>query len=218
MSDIKNWKNLLAEEKAKDYFKKIITEIELQRSAGKTIFPNNSDIFNAFKLTPFEDVRVVIIGQDPYHGIGQAHGLAFSVLDGVPKPPSLVNIFKEIRDDLKVEIPESGNLTFWAQQGVFLLNSCLSVVKDQAGSHSQLGWQKFTDQVIKILSEHKENLVFMLWGSFAISKKELISDKHLVLTAPHPSPLSAYRGFLGCKHFSKANEYLKDQSINWGKI
>lgn len=215
MSDTKTWKELLAAEKQKDYFQEILNVIKSQRESGKVIFPANSDMFNAFKFTEFNDVKVVIIGQDPYHGVGQAHGLSFSVLDGVSKPPSLINIFKEIESDLGLKAPQSGNLTYLAKQGVFLLNACLSVVKDTPGSHSKLGWQIFTDEVIKILSAEKENLVFLLWGAYAINKKDLISDKHLILTAPHPSPLSAHRGFLGCKHFSKTNEYLNDKKINW---
>lgn len=212
MSDI-SWEYLLKEEKSKLYFKNILSEIENQRKT-KTIFPSNENIFNVFKLTPFEKVKVVIIGQDPYHGIGQAHGLAFSVLENTKIPPSLANIFKEIKTDLNLE-NNSGDLTYWAKQGVFLLNSCLSVIENKPGSHSKLGWQIFTDFVIKLLSDKKENLVFLLWGSYAISKKNLISDKHLILTSPHPSPLSAYRGFLGCKHFSQTNNYLKEKII-WG--
>jgi uracil-DNA glycosylase len=161
-------------------------------------------------LCPFDKVKVVILGQDPYHGPGQAHGLCFSVADGITLPPSLVNIFKEIRDDLQIPVPKSGNLERWANQGVMLLNATLTVRAQQAGSHQKKGWEQFTDEVIRLLATEKEHLVFMLWGSYAQKKGAVISpDRHLILQSPHPSPLSAHRGFLGNRHFSKANEYLK---------
>ena len=184
------------------------------------IYPSSENTFNAFKLCPLDQVRVVILGQDPYHSPNQAHGLCFSVQAGVKTPPSLVNIFKELNQDLGIPISKNGDLTKWAEQGVFLLNTCLSVRADEAGSHFNQGWEIFTDQVIKIINEKKKNIVFMLWGAPARRKAEMIDrSKHLVLEAPHPSPLSAHRGFLGCKHFSKANEYLKKhgfKEIDWG--
>jgi len=187
--------------------------------AGKTIYPPGSLIFNAFNTTPIDNVKVVILGQDPYHGPGQAHGLCFSVSDGVPPPPSLVNIFKELSSDTGVAIPNHGNLTKWAEQGVLLLNASLTVRAAEPMSHSQIGWAEFTNNVIKKISEQKEHVVFMLWGKFAQEKQVLIDEtKHLVLKAAHPSPLSAYNGFFGCRHFSKANEYLVRNGIdpvNW---
>ncbi len=184
-----------------------------------TIYPSSENTFNAFRLCPLDKLKVVILGQDPYHGPNQAHGLCFSVQQGVDKPPSLVNIFKELNQDLGMTIPKQGDLSSWAKQGVFLLNTCLSVRAHQAGSHFNQGWEIFTDKVIQVINEKKQNVVFMLWGSPARRKAEMIdSSKHLILEAPHPSPLSAHRGFLGCKHFSKANEYLKAhglQEIDW---
>jgi uracil-DNA glycosylase len=183
------------------------------------VFPPGSLIFNAFNHTPFDQVKVVILGQDPYHGAGQAHGLCFSVPDGVPAPPSLVNIFKEIRADLGISPSASGNLTRWADQGVLLLNATLTVRENQAGSHQGKGWEQFTDAAIRALSENREGLIFLLWGNFAIAKIELIdASKHFILTAPHPSPLSASRGFFGCHHFSQVNTLLKQmgkEEINW---
>jgi len=177
---------------------------------SKKIFPKPENVFKAFWLTPFSQVKAVILGQDPYHGDGQAHGLCFSVPSGVPLPPSLQNIYKEIESDLGIKKDfKSGNLESWAQQGVFLLNAILTVVAHNPASHQKKGWENFTDAVIKTISDKRENVVFMLWGNYARSKRNLIdSRKHLILEAPHPSPLSAYAGFFGCKHFSKCNEYL----------
>lgn len=207
------WKEVLREEFEKPYFSNLREWVRDQYRSS-TVFPPAKLIFNAFDSCPFDKVKVVILGQDPYHGPGQAHGLCFSVNDGVPFPPSLQNIFKEIADDLQKPIPKSGNLTHWANQGVLLLNATLTVQKDKAGSHQNKGWEEFTDATIKILAEKKSNLVFLLWGSFAQKKEILIPpNKHLVLKSAHPSPLSAYRGFLGNKHFSKTNEYLHSQGI-----
>ena len=183
------------------------------------VFPRGKEIFNAFNLCPFDKLKVVILGQDPYHGEGQAHGLSFSVKPGIPFPPSLLNIFKEIKADLGKDMPANGDLSRWAKQGVFLLNATLTVRANQAGSHQKKGWEEFTDSVIQAISDQKEHVVFLLWGAYAQKKELLIdSDKHLILKAPHPSPLSAHRGFLGCGHFSKANEYLNSKGIrpiNW---
>ena len=179
------------------------------------IFPKGEHIFNAFDLTPFDRLKVVILGQDPYHGPGQAHGLAFSVMDGIRHPPSLRNIFKELKNDVGIEIPKNGNLEKWAQQGVLLLNSCLTVREREAASHKNQGWEEFTDGVIRIISEQKEHVVFILWGNFAQQKRVLIDEsKHHVLTATHPSPFSADRGFFGSRHFSRTNEYLKKHQIH----
>lgn len=203
-----SWKQILANEWNKDYFVKL-TDFIRNEYATTSIFPPGKDIFAAFNATPFNDVKVVIIGQDPYHDVNQANGLCFSVNDGIPFPPSLLNIFKEIHDDLGTPIPQSGDLSRWAKQGVLLLNSTLTVRAHCAGSHQNKGWEEFTDEVILKLAEQKENIVFILWGSYAIKKGAFINRmKHLVLTSPHPSPLSAYRGFFGNKHFSKTNEYL----------
>ncbi|MBE0648217.1 MAG: uracil-DNA glycosylase [Bacteroidales bacterium] len=183
------------------------------------VFPPGSLIFNAFNHTPFDKVNVVILGQDPYHGFGQAHGLCFSVPDGIQPPPSLVNIFKEIKNDLGIPPPAHGNLTRWADQGILLLNATLTVRENQAGSHQGKGWEQFTDAAIRALSEKREGLIFLLWGNFAIAKRELIDvAKHVILTAPHPSPLSASRGFFGCGHFSQVNTLLKkmgQDEIDW---
>ena len=179
-----------------------------------TVYPDMYDLYNCFRYTPFANVKAVILGQDPYHNVGQAHGLCFSVQDGIDKPPSLENIFKELRTDIGCDIPKSGNLTKWAKEGVLLLNTSLSVRAHQANSHSKCGWAWFTDSVIKLISEEKENVVFILWGGNARSKKPLIDTaKHLVLESVHPSPLSAYNGFFGCKHFSKTNEYLTQNGL-----
>lgn len=203
-----SWKQILANEWNKDYFVKL-TDFIRNEYATTSVFPPGKDIFAAFNATPFNDVKVVIIGQDPYHDVNQANGLCFSVNDGIPFPPSLLNIFKEIHDDLGTPIPQSGDLSRWAKQGVLLLNSTLTVRAHCAGSHQNKGWEEFTDEVILKLAEQKENIVFILWGSYAIKKGAFINRiKHLVLTSPHPSPLSAYRGFFGNKHFSKTNEYL----------
>ncbi len=214
-----SWKEVLKEEFEKTYFQHIITFLRTEKALGKIIYPPGPLIFNAFKQTPFDKVEVVLLGQDPYHNKGQAHGLCFSVPDGVPKPPSLVNIFKELKNDLGIEIPESGNLTKWAQQGLLLLNASLTVRQNEPGSHAQTGWLQFTDNVIKKISEQKEGIVFLLWGKFAQEKQSLIDEtKHYVLKAAHPSPYSANNGFFGCKHFSKTNELLMQQHktpIDW---
>ena len=203
-----SWHEVLKDEFEKPYFS-ILTDFVRKEYKTKTVFPPAKLIFNAFDLCPFNKVKVVIIGQDPYHGYGQAHGLCFSVNDGVQFPPSLVNIFKEIERDLQIPFPASGNLERWAKQGVFLLNATLTVLAGSAGSHQNKGWEEFTDSVIKKISDQKEHVVFMLWGSYAQKKGAVIdSKKHLILKAVHPSPLSAYRGFIGCGHFSMANNYL----------
>ena len=213
------WKAVLADEFDKAYFQQIRYLLLAAKRDGKVIFPPGSQIFNAYNLTPFEQVKVVILGQDPYHGPGQAHGLCFSVPEGVKPPPSLVNIFKEQEKDLGIPRPAHGNLETWARQAVFLLNAMLTVESGKPGSHQQIGWQYFTDATIKALSENKEHLVFLLWGAFAQKKAELIdAGKHLILQAAHPSPFSADRGFFGCRHFSKANTYLQEhgmQKIDW---
>lgn len=193
--------------------------LKTQKQANKIILPPLDERFKAFELTPFEQVNVVILGQDPYHNEGQAHGLSFSVPDGVKAPPSLKNIYQELHADLGITPSNSGNLTHWAQQGVLLLNSVLTVEKNTPGAHSKSGWSDFTDGIIDTLNAQKQNVVFLLWGAHAQQKSALIdTDKHLVLTAAHPSPFSAHKGFFGCKHFSKANDYLKmhnQQPINW---
>lgn len=203
-----SWKKRLQTEFDKDYFTRL-TDFVREEYKQTTVYPPGKFIFNAFNLCPFEQVKVVIIGQDPYHGPGQAHGLCFSVNDGIAFPPSLVNIFKEIQSDTNSPIPTSGNLTRWAEQGVLLLNATLTVRAHQAGSHQRKGWEEFTDAAIRILAEEKEHLVFILWGSYAQKKGAFINrDKHLVLASAHPSPLSAYNGFFGNKHFSRTNDYL----------
>ncbi|HQG55744.1 MAG TPA: uracil-DNA glycosylase, partial [Bacteroidales bacterium] len=195
------------------YFLRLVDFVK-EEYRTRTIYPPGSLIFNAFNLCPFDKVKAVIIGQDPYHGPGQAHGLCFSVRDGVPFPPSLVNIFKEIHDDLGIPVPKSGNLERWARQGVLLLNAILTVRANQAGSHQGKGWEQFTDAVIKILNEEKNNLVFFLWGAYAQNKGAVIDKtRHLVLESVHPSPLSAAKGFFGNRHFSKCNEYLTMHGI-----
>ncbi len=213
-----SWKEILSNEFDKNYFTHLVSFIKEERQKH-TIYPKGKDYFRAFDACPFKKVNVVILGQDPYHGERQANGLCFSVDDGMRFPPSLLNIFKEIESDLGIAMPKSGNLEKWAQQGVLLLNATLTVRANQAGSHQNKGWEEFTDAVIKKLSDERENLVFMLWGSYAQKKGAVIDkNKHCVLTSPHPSPLSAHRGFLGNKHFSKANEYLKSVGktpINW---
>jgi uracil-DNA glycosylase len=202
------WKEVLAPEFEKDYFIRL-TDFVRQEYQTTTVYPPGKLIFNAFNLCPYNKVKVVIIGQDPYHGPGQAHGLCFSVNDGVPFPPSLQNIFKEIHDDLGTPIPATGNLTRWAEQGVLMLNATLTVRAHQAGSHQRKGWEEFTDAAIRALAEKRKHLVFILWGSYAQKKGAFIDrNKHLVLTSVHPSPLSAYNGFFGNRHFSRANEYL----------
>lgn len=203
-----SWKQVLQDEFNKPYFH-TLTEFVRGAYQSKTIFPPPKQIFAAFNACPFPDVRVVILGQDPYHGPGQANGLCFSVGEGVRIPPSLQNMYKEIVADVGGEMPVTGDLSHWAEQGVLLLNATLTVEAHQAGSHQNKGWEAFTDAVVKALSEQREGLVFLLWGSYAQKKGAVIdTSKHLVLTAPHPSPLSAHRGFFGCKHFSKTNDYL----------
>lgn len=210
-----SWKEILHDEFEKPYFQNIPDHLTTEKAQGKIIYPPGSLIFNAFNTTPFDKVKVVILGQDPYHGPNQAHGLCFSVQNGVPPPPSLVNIFKELKDDIGMSIPNHGNLTKWAGQGVFLLNASLTVRAGEPMSHSKIGWATFTDSVIQTISAKKQHVVFLLWGKFAQDKRVLIDEtKHLVLRAAHPSPLSAHNGFFGCKHFSKANEYLMNKGIS----
>jgi uracil-DNA glycosylase len=214
-----SWKSVLAHEFSQDYFKQIRSYIISEKEKGKTIFPPGKLIFNAFNLTPFYKVNVVIIGQDPYHGHGQAHGLSFSVPYGVKIPPSLQNIYKELAQDVNFNIPNHGNLEHWAQQGVLLLNAVLTVNDGEPASHKAAGWENFTNAVIYHLSKQSENIVFLLWGRFAQEKELLIDQsKHLVLKAAHPSPFSAYQGFMGCKHFSITNKYLIENNkapIDW---
>lgn len=213
-----SWKTVLEDEFKKPYFQELAGFVKEEYMARK-VFPHPRNVFWAFELCPLDQVKVVILGQDPYHGPGQAHGLCFSVNDGVQIPPSLVNIYKEIEDDLGFKMPNSGNLDRWAKQGVLLLNATLTVRAHQAASHQNKGWEEFTDAVIRLISDKKEHVVFILWGSFAQSKASMIdSGKHLILRSPHPSPLSAHRGFFGCRHFSKTNEYLKSvglKEIDW---
>lgn len=213
-----SWKEVLKNEFEKDYFK-ILTDFVRNEYKTKTIYPLASKIFSAFDYTLFDDVKVVLIGQDPYHGIGQANGLSFSVADGIKLPPSLQNIYKELNDDLGIGISTSGNLETWAKQGVLLLNATLTVEASKAGSHQKKGWEIFTDAVIQKLSDQKENLVFILWGAYAQKKGAKIDrNKHFVIESAHPSPLGAYRGFWGSKPFSKTNDFLKSknlQPINW---
>ncbi|MDH6354108.1 uracil-DNA glycosylase [Dysgonomonas sp. PH5-45] len=209
----KTWKTALSSEFEKPYFVQL-TDFVRNEYRTKKIFPPAKLIFNAFDHTPFDKVKVVILGQDPYHNDGQAHGLCFSVNDGIQYPPSLLNIFKEIQGDLGTPVPPSGNLTRWADQGVLLLNATLTVQAHMAGSHQNKGWETFTDAAIQKLAEQRQGLVFMLWGSYAQKKAALIDQqKHLILQSPHPSPLSAHRGFFGNKHFSKANQYLVSKGI-----
>lgn len=213
-----SWKAVLREEFDKEYFSRIAAFLHKEKNEGKTIYPPGPLIFNAFRLTPFDKVKVVILGQDPYHGPGQAHGLSFSVRDGIPLPPSLQNIYKEVTGDTGSLQPKSGDLTRWAVQGVFLLNSVLTVRAGEPTSHGSIGWQTFTDAVIKTISDKKESVVFMLWGNYARNKKPLIdTSRHLVLEAAHPSPL-ARGAFFGCRHFSQANRYLianGQTPVNW---
>jgi len=205
-----SWHARLSAEFQAPYFIELRKTVREAYTRGEPIFPAPQNVFRAFELCPFDAVKVVILGQDPYHGKGQAHGLCFSVPEGVRTPPSLQNIYKEIKSDLGIEVPDSGDLTRWAKQGVLLLNATLTVREGAAGSHQGLGWETFTDAVIKKISDEKEHVVFLLWGRYAQSKSVLIDQKkHCVLEAPHPSPLSAYAGFFGSKHFSKTNEYLK---------
>ncbi len=209
-----SWKEVLKDEFVKDYFLHLTTFLKAERATKKIIYPPGPLIFNAFEKTPFDKVKVVILGQDPYHNPGQAHGLSFSVPDGVPPPPSLKNIFKELHDDLGIPIPKNGNLEKWAQQGVLLLNTSLTVRENEPGSHSRIGWITFTNEVIRKISNQKSRIVFLLWGNYAHEKQELIDEgKHFVLKAAHPSPLSAHRGFFGCRHFSATNQILMQEGI-----
>lgn len=214
-----SWKNVLQTEFKKEYFGNLADFLKTEIAAGKTIYPKGSNIFNAFKETPFEKVKVVIIGQDPYHNPEQAHGLCFSVPSGITLPPSLKNIFKELKSDIGLKEPSSGDLTAWARQGVLLLNSSLTVRKNEPTSHSKIGWERFTNRIIELISEKREGIIFLLWGTYARSKQIFIDPKkHFILTAAHPSPLSAHNGFFGCRHFSQTNELLIKQGkspIDW---
>ncbi len=214
-----SWKEVLAEEFSKDYFARLTTFVKEEYGGATPIYPPARLIFNAFDHCPFDKVKVVILGQDPYHGAGQANGLCFSVNKGIPFPPSLLNIFKEIENDLGTPIPQDGDLTRWSDQGVLLLNATLTVRAAQAGSHQKRGWEEFTDAAIRELASRRSGIVFILWGSYAQKKGAFIDrSKHLVLSSPHPSPLSAYQGFFGNHHFSTANKYLKEQGeseITW---
>lgn len=214
------WQEVLGPVKRADFFQQLMARIDAERAAGKAIYPPASEVFNAFTLTPLDNVKVVILGQDPYHGPGQAHGLCFSVQSGVKTPPSLVNIYKELAQDIEgFHVPEHGNLTAWAEQGVLLLNTVLTVEQGKAHSHAKWGWETFTDAVIKSVNDTQHGVVFLLWGSHAQKKGQNIdTQKHYVLNAPHPSPLSAHRGFLGCRHFSQTNKLLSQQGktpVNW---
>lgn len=209
-----SWKEVLRDEFSKTYFSQIVHHLKTEKQQGKIIYPAGSLIFNALDKTPVHKVKAVIIGQDPYHGPRQAHGLCFSVQHGVQPPPSLVNIFKELENDIGMRMPKHGNLEKWSEQGVLLLNASLTVRAQEPMSHSKLGWNFFTDTIIKKVSELRKNIVFMLWGKFAQEKKSLIDEtKHFILRAAHPSPLSANNGFFGCRHFSKANQYLMEHGI-----
>lgn len=214
-----SWQQQVGTYLASESMQSLANFIRQERAKGKQIFPPNAQLFAALNATPFEAVKVVILGQDPYHGPGQAHGLSFSVPDGVPPPPSLVNMFKELSREYGTPMPQSGNLTSWASQGVLLLNSVMSVENGMPGSHKDKGWEGFTDLIIQQLAHKRQGIVFMLWGAYAKEKGKIInSQQHCVLRAPHPSPLSAYRGFIGCGHFSAANRYLQGrgiQPINW---
>ena len=213
------WAAVLGEEKTQPYFQAILRYLETERAAGKTIYPEKHNIFNALKYTDFQEVRVVILGQDPYHGQGQAHGLSFSVQPGVPIPPSLRNMYQELNNDLGIPPAKHGCLVPWAQQGVLLLNTVLTVEQSKPQSHAEIGWQTFTDKIIQALNEHRQNIVFLLWGANAKRKRDLIDPTtHHILQSTHPSPLSAHRGFLGCRHFSKTNEILRNTGqteIDW---
>ena len=214
-----SWLEYLASEFAQDYMLELRAFLQQRKAAGATIYPPGKKIFNALNSTPFSQVKVVIIGQDPYHGAGQAHGLSFSVPHGITVPPSLRNIYKELNSDVGFIAPGHGCLSAWAKQGVLLLNSVLTVEHSQAGTHQNKGWEKFTDRIIQLLNSERTALVFMLWGAYAQRKAMIVdTSRHCVLTAPHPSPLSAHRGFLGCRHFSKANQWLQQHeqtAIDW---
>ena len=217
-----NWMKIVGDEFNQSYMAELATFLQQEKTQGRVIYPHEEDTFAALNTTPFEKVKVVILGQDPYHGEGQAHGLAFSVRTGVALPPSLINIYKEIERDYAVKMPRQGDLTAWAKQGVLLLNATLTVQAANAGSHQGRGWEKFTDAIIRALNERAHNIVFILWGAYAQKKGAIINrEKHLVLQAPHPSPLSAHRGFLGCGHFRKANDYLQQHGltpIDWTRV
>lgn len=209
-----SWKKVLSSEFNTPYFEEL-KQFLVEEKKSYTIYPKGDDIFRAFNTTPFDKVKVVILGQDPYHGDGQAHGLSFSVKKGVKLPPSLKNIYKELKEDVDFEIPEHGELLSWAEQGVLLLNATLTVRAKQAGSHQKKGWEQFTDAAIKALNDNKEKIVFILWGRYAQDKGRFINrEKHFVLESAHPSPFSAYNGFFGCKHFSKTNDYLSQNGLN----
>ena len=214
-----SWLQALAGEFEQDYMRQLGSFLRAEKAARRVIYPPGGQMFNAFRHTPLPEVKVVILGQDPYHGPGQAHGLCFSVAEGVPIPPSLQNIYREIEQDLGVRMPLHGCLTSWAEQGVLLLNSVLSVRRGQAASHQGHGWERFTDRVIAVINEQRQGVVFMLWGSYAQRKGAMVdAARHLLLSAPHPSPLSASRGFFGCRHFSRANDYLQQRGqtpIQW---
>ena len=216
---MKTWTDVIGQEKEKPYFKHILQQVHQERLAGKTIYPPQDEVFNAFKYTAFDEVKVVILGQDPYHGPNQAHGLAFSVNYGIKTPPSLLNMYKELHDDLGLYIPNNGFLEKWAKQGVLLLNTSLTVRDSEANSHSKIGWQTFTDNIIKKLNEREKPIIFILWGNNAKAKEKFIdTNKHYILKGAHPSPLSANRGFFGCKHFSEVNRILKElkeKEIDW---
>jgi uracil-DNA glycosylase len=204
-----SWKKVLASEFEKPYFTQLVQFLRQEKKAGKVIYPPGPDIFSAFSHTPFSKVKVLLLGQDPYHGAGQAHGLCFSVRKGIKPPPSLQNIYKELQQDVGFNPPTHGELTKWAEQGVFMLNASLTVEEGKPMSHSQIGWALFTDHIIELLSREKKGLVFLLWGRFAQEKAKLINEQqHCILKAAHPSPFSAYNGFFGCKHFSQTNDYL----------
>lgn len=214
-----SWKARLEGEFSKDYMINLRNFLIERKRARAVIYPPGEKIFNALNSTPFDQVRVVVLGQDPYHGPGQAHGLCFSVQLGVPTPPSLLNIFKEIENDLGLPSPDHGYLKHWAEQGVLLLNAVLTVERGLAGAHQGRGWEQFTDQIVRLLNAEREGLVFLLWGNYALKKGSVIDrNRHLVLTAPHPSPLSASRGFFGCRHFSRSNQWLEQKGfapIDW---
>ncbi|RQW63000.1 uracil-DNA glycosylase [Vibrio viridaestus] len=215
MTNLTTWHDVIGAEKEQPYFQQIMAFVESERNKGKIIYPAARDVFNAFRFTEFSDIKVVILGQDPYHGPNQAHGLCFSVLPNVKTPPSLVNMYKELASDIdEFQIPNHGYLQSWAEQGVLLLNTVLTVEQGQAHSHANCGWETFTDKVIATINESRENVVFLLWGAHAQKKGRIIDkSKHHVLMAPHPSPLSAHRGFLGCGHFSKTNQILVQQGL-----
>ncbi|MGL5007481.1 MAG: uracil-DNA glycosylase [Plesiomonas sp.] len=214
------WSSVIGAEKQQPYFMNIMQHVAAERAAGKEIYPPEKDVFSAFRYTPFDQVNVVILGQDPYHGPNQAHGLCFSVQPGIATPPSLLNMYKELKTDIPgFEMPNHGCLSSWATQGVLLLNTVLTVERSKAHSHAKLGWETFTDAVIAAINTHREGVIFLLWGAHAQKKGQIIDrQRHSVLIAPHPSPLSAHRGFLGCKHFSQTNQILQQKGlapINW---